>query len=533
MTDLPIDLGAGDLRRALIAEDCRRSLLSFVGWFWETVEPRAPLVKGWWLDALCLHLEAVHRGELKRLLINVPPGFCKSLMLNVFFPAWEWGPCGRPDLRYVSASYSSMLTERDNQRMQQVVLSPLYRELWGSSFTATENRVKFANSGTGWKLATSVEGVGTGERGDRVLIDDPNNIRDVESAVVRESTNRWLTEVMPTRLNNPAESAIVLIQQRSHEDDATGRLLEIEDGGFVHLCLPMKYDPQRHCRTPIGWEDPRTEEGELMWPERFPAAVVKREESILGPYAVSGQFQQLPTPRGGGIIKMEWWKLWPPRDDGSGEGWARELTADGGVRLRAVFPEFIYTMLSVDTAMGTAQTNDWSACTVWGVWEDRGSVPRVMLIEAWRVRETLNGLVRRVMETARRRKAELVLVEEKANGSALGDEIKRLMRDGEFVLKLFNPGRQDKSARLQATEPLFAGGVVFAPGTAWARMVIDEVTAVPRGRHDDLADTVAMALIWLRRVGLARLAEELEEEDGGLVIGGRRDGIAEQYGLAG
>lgn len=268
-------------------------LIDFAEYVWPVVEPAIPFIKGWAIEAICEHLEAVTHGQIKRLLINVPPGFTKSLMTDVFWPAWEWGPQNKPWLRYVCASYSNHLTERDNMRCRNVVLSERYRQFWGNRFKISNEqftKVKFANDQTGWKLATSVGGIGVGERGDRFLIDDANNTMQMESEAIRFSTNMWFTEVVPDRLNSPVNSAIVVIQQRLHEDDVSGTAIS-RDMGYTHLMIPMRHDPARHCVTMIPgtedifWEDPRTEDEELAWPERFPAKVVDDLERDKGPYA--------------------------------------------------------------------------------------------------------------------------------------------------------------------------------------------------------------------------------------------------------
>ena len=157
-------------------EDCEGDLLSFVRAFWHILEPETPLVEGWTLAALCDILMAVTDGHLTRLIINVPPGFMKSLMLNVFWPAWEWGPQDMAHLRYLSASYSASLTERDNGKLARLITDETYQRLWGDRVKLTKDGVgKLETAKTGWKLATSVGGTTTGERGDRVLIDDANN----------------------------------------------------------------------------------------------------------------------------------------------------------------------------------------------------------------------------------------------------------------------------------------------------------------------------------------------------------------------
>ena len=272
------------------------SLIDFAEYVWPVVEPAIPFIKGWAIEAISEHLEAVTYGHIRRLLINVPPGFTKSLFTDVFWPAWEWGPQNRPTLRYMCAAYSNHLTERDNMRCRNIVISDRYKKMWGDRFKISNEqftKIKFANDKTGWKLATSVGGIGTGERADRVIIDDPNNPMEMESEAIRENAKMWFTEVIPDRLNNPRESAIVVIQQRTHEEDISGLAISREMG-YTHLMIPMYHDPGRHCVTVLGfdnedkevkWEDPREEEGELAWPERFPMDVAKGLQRDKGPYA--------------------------------------------------------------------------------------------------------------------------------------------------------------------------------------------------------------------------------------------------------
>lgn len=272
------------------------SLMDYAEYVWPVVEPAIPFVRGWAIEAIAEHLEAVTNGHIRKLLMNVPPGFTKSLMTDVFWPSWEWGPRNMPWLRYVCASYSSHLTERDNMRCRNIVISDRYKKLWGNRFRISNEqftKIKFANDHTGWKLATSVGGIGVGERGDRFIIDDPNNTMEMEYEATRNTTNLWFTEVVPDRLNNPQESAIVVIQQRLHEDDVSGTALS-RKMGFTHLMIPMEHDVSRHCKTFLGWngdgneivwEDPRKTEGELAWPERFTEQVCNELQRDKGPYA--------------------------------------------------------------------------------------------------------------------------------------------------------------------------------------------------------------------------------------------------------
>lgn len=360
--------------------------------------------------------------------------------------------------------------------------------------------------------------------------DDPHKTKEVESDTVRQSVIRAYDEVWSTRSNDPQRGAEVVVMQRLAHNDLSGHLLEAPD--VVHLCLPAEYDPQRHCVTVIGWEDPRKVDGEPLWPEMYPAAELAKKKRELGPYAWAGQYQQAPNPRGGGIVQREWWQPWPPAGEES--TWEREaIDARGRSVVRQIMPDPEYVLVAADTAYTEKEENDWSACTVWSVFTHRGA-PRVMLAEAWRDRLELRALCERLMDTCRRRQADMMLIENKASGPSVQQEMRRLMRDGEFQLRLENI-KGDKSSRLHAVVPMFSGGIVYAPDRKWADLVIDEVASVPKGAHDDLADTVSMALGYLRRTGMARLTTEYERDVIDLMTfkgsSSRSNSVAERYGV--
>lgn len=501
-------------------EGYESSLIDFANYVWPVVEPAIPFVRGWVTDAICEHLEAVSYGHIRRLLINVPPGFTKSLLTDVFFPAWEWGPRNMPHLRYVCASYSNHLTERDNMRCRNIVVSDRYKRLWGDRFAISNEqftKIKFANSKTGWKLATSVGGIGVGERGDRFIIDDPNNTMEMESELTRNTTNMWFTEVVPDRLNNQQLSAIVIIQQRLHEEDVSGVALSREMG-YTHLMIPMYHDKARHCVTVMGvddsgdevkWEDPRAEDGELAWPDRFPRNICEELERDKGKYAWAGQYQQTPEPRGGSIIQREFWQLW--KDDR--------------------YPPFEYIIGSLDTAYTTKEENDPSALTIWGVFRDQKTRNiKVMLIWAWQGRLEFHDLVQEIMDTctkepvlpdARRLKrgsrprfpVDTLIIEAKAAGLSVGQEMYRLLsQSGKFGVHFPNQGRgkftQDKVARLHSIQHIFSDSMVYAPDRPWADMVINQVAVFPKSAHDDLVDTTSMALRYLRDSGILTRRDE-------------------------
>jgi predicted phage terminase large subunit-like protein len=522
-----------DIERAATRALCEGSLLEFIRAHWHVVEPGRPFVDNWHLHALCEHLEAVTDGRISRVLFNVPPGAMKSLTVNVFWPAWEWGPRNMPYLRYLSASYSEDLTVRDNRRCRAIIGSELYQSLWADRVKIDPNQDATGNYATmakGWRIATSVGGVGTGERADRIIVDDPHSVKTADSEIVRKATLLWWNEVMPTRLNDPATSAMIVIMQRVHEEDVAGSIISGEQP-WAHVMVEMRFDPRLpHRKTLIGWQDPRTEDGELYWPERFPEWVVDRDERIMGPFAVAAQHQQSPSPRGGGILRLDWWRCWP--EESEADSWTREVEDENGkVVLRTLFPDFEFILVSIDTAYTERQVNDWSACTVWGLFTDRVRRPRIMLVEAWRERLELHELVERVRATCTRRKADALLIEAKASGLSVIQEVRRLTREDEYQVIGIDP-KGDKVARVHAIVPMFSGGLIFAPKRRWADVVMEECAQFPRGRHDDFVDATSQALGYMRRTGLAQLVGEVErDEEEALTFRGQRQTVATAYGL--
>src|ERR1700676_2745578 len=254
------------------AERAVRSLREFVRQAWIVVEPSTPFVPGFHIDAIVEHLEAVTRGEIRNLLINVPPRHMKSLLVSVLWPAWEW--IQHPERRWLFSSYAASLSIRDSIKCRTLIESPWYQTNWGDRFSLTGDqnaKARFENDRTGYRLATSVGGAATGEGGDRIVCDDPHNVQEAESDAVRQGTLDWWDVVMSTRLNDPRTAVKVIVMQRCHERDLSGHVLE--QGGWEHLCLPAEYDGTVF-QSSIGWSDPREQAGELLWPERFGRAEI-------------------------------------------------------------------------------------------------------------------------------------------------------------------------------------------------------------------------------------------------------------------
>lgn len=517
-------------------------LIEFVRYFWRVLEPVDEFVEGWPIECLCAHLEAITRQEtveihgeerpFNRFLANVPPGFMKSLLVNVFWPAWEWGPMGLPHLRYVAFSYAAELTERDNAKFRNLVVSREYQELWSHVFTVVgDGKVRVTNDKTGFKFASSFGGVGTGERGHRVLFDDPHKLKGTaETDEARDAITNWFREGMQNRLNDLKRDVIVVIMQRVHENDTSGAVMTHLGNEYCHLIIPMEYESNRHFSHYTGWNDgndPRTRDGQLAWVDRYgPKELASFKRNA---YLWSGQYQQNPIPRGGGIFKESWWQTYevPPSK-------SYDFTP-------------LFVLASLDTAFKEGEQNDYNALTVWAVYDDALTKRRRMImVDAWQKRLPLHGerverkrdepehayqrraqakwgLVEWVNHTCTKRRVTRLIIEDASRGHDLNAEIQRLYSARDWGVHLV-PARGDKWSRASAVVDLFTDEMIYAPAELvgdmwqwreWAAEVITQMCSFPRGTHDDLVDSVVMALLHLRQIGLAIRREErdLAEED--------------------
>lgn len=450
-------------------ELCNRKLWEYTKNAWKIVEPD-PLVEGWHLQAVCEHLEAVSRKQIRNLIICIPPRHTKSLEVAVFWPSWEWGPFNRPQTRWLCMSYSSDLSIRDSVKCRTLMQSKWYRERWGSKFVLQGDqnaKERYNNVRGGYRIASSVGGVGTGEGGDRLVIDDPININEAHSAVVRKSVNNWWDSVMPTRLNNPKSGAKVIIMQRSHSDDLVGHIKETSAENYEWLVLPAEFEPSTRCQTSIGFIDPRVNEGDLLWPQRFGPKEIGQLKKDLGSYSYAAQFQQRPSPMEGGILKRHWWKFYTERP------------------VPAYF-DFIFQ--SWDLAFKGLDTSSYVCGQVWGVKDAN----RYLLDET---REHLDfvqtlGAVRNL--TMRWPKAALKIVEEKANGAAVISSLKNEISG----LVAWNP-EGSKESRAFAVSPEVESGNVYLPSALicpWIDAWIEETALFPNGPHNDRVDAFTQAM---------------------------------------
>lgn len=446
-------------------ERAEASLFEFMRQAWHLVEPDTPFVEGWHIRAICEHLEALTNGELfNDLLINMPPGCCKSLMTSVFWPAWVWTT--RPHFRWFFASYDQNLSTRDNVRCRNIIESHWYQGRWGERFRLVgdqNQKTRYDTDHRGWRLATSTGGRGTGEHPDIIVVDDPHNAKDIDSDKERQAALDWWDGTISTRgkIRNVRRAVVM---QRLKESDLSGHILE--KGGFVHICLPMRFESDRMQATPLGWMDPRTVDGELLWPQAFNEQSVVELERDLGSLRAAGQLQQRPQDLIGGMFKRDWFSIvdeLPANAKRAVRYWDKAGTEGGGDPSAGVLiteHEGIYYIVDV-------QRGQWSI--------DKRN--RIMDVTASLDRERFD--------------VSIWVEQEPGSGGKESAEITIKRMAGYDVHAERVTGAKQTRAQPLAAQ-CEAGNVKLIRGP-WNKAFIDEACGFPHGSHDDQIDAAGGA----------------------------------------
>lgn len=459
--------------RETIRHRCR-TLAGFVREAWHVLEPNAKIVWNWHLDALCAHIEAISVGRINRLLANVPPGSSKSMIVSVMWQAWEWGPCGMGSMRYLTTAFNDGPVKRDTRKTRDLILSDWYCALWPDVVLTRTGETSFANSNTGTREGVAFGSL-TSQRGDRLIIDDPHSTETAESEAERTATTRKFREGAMNRLNDQEKSAVVVIMQRLHEEDISG-VIEKLGMGFVHLCLPMEFEPERRCETEIGFVDPRGADGELLDPVRFPRHVVEALKRDMGGYAYAGQYQQRPTAREGGLFKRSWFQP------------IAAVPAGQRRRVRA------WDLAA--TKKTTSNNPDWTA----GVVVSRGQDGRFLVENCQRFRGSPMDVDAAVTSTAPLDGVATIvrLTQDPGQaGKAQAEQFVRKLAGFNVVVK---PATGDKATRATpAAVQCEAGNVdILVTGDpdrdAWVEMFLAELCLFPAGANDDQVDAFADAI---------------------------------------
>ncbi|MEL7299359.1 MAG: phage terminase large subunit [Pseudomonadota bacterium] len=446
---------------AIEREYCSRSLSSFVKRAWPHIDPQ-PYVHGWHMDALGEHLEACARGQITRLLINIPPGTSKSTASSVFFPAWLWGPFGRPQAKFIGASYEQGLATRDNRKTRLLIALDWYQSHWPIQLTSDQNeKTGFENAAQGFRQSCAVKSM-TGKRGDFVVWDDPLSPEKAYSQVERDTANRVFAETLPLRLTDQRTGVIIVIMQRLHENDVSGYILS-RDLGYEHLCLPMEYEAERACSTSIGFKDPRTKDGDLLFSERFPREVVERDKKVMGSFATAGQFQQRPVPREGGMFKAHWFNY---------------------VDAVPVGTKFVRGW---DMAASTRDTSAYTAGVM------IGKTPEGRFIIADARRERTEAPRRYIVATAEEDSKDVRISYPQDPGQAGKDQAASIAKDLSGYSFTSSPESGDKAVRAEPLAAQAEAGNLDILRGSWNAAYVDELCAFPFGEFADQVDASSRA----------------------------------------
>lgn len=491
------------VKEARATRAAENSLHEFMRQSFPIVEPGIEFKDNWHLHAICDHLEAVHTGEIENLMIGMPPGCMKSILVSVVWPAWSW--LHLSGLRWMGASYGADLAIRDAQKCRDIVASEWYQARWPhvKLRAGADQKIKYELESGGWRMATSVGGRATGEHPDRKIVDDATNASQAASDAERETANLWFDRTLSTR-GASRGARTVIVMQRLHENDLIGHVLK-DVGGYEHLCLPMEYEKgHRSPTTSIGWSDPRETEGSPLWPEMFSDKKLIAIKKALGEYGTAGQLQQRPSPPGGGILKTKHFQLWPAN---------REL------------PVFDYVVQSYDCAFSEKTINDPTAYGAFGVFTYNGR-RGVMLLDSWADHLGYPALRAKAIEewhsiygkTSERKgkKADAVLIEAKASGQSLIQDL----RQANIPAIPYNPGSADKINRAHQASPILELDCIWIPESnkepgkfvTWARAFVEQIGMFPNAEHDDYVDVFTQVLIYLRDGGWLELPQAAEDE---------------------
>ncbi len=445
----------------------RHHLSGFIQKCFTSVAPARAYRHNWHIDVIAWHLQECLAGNIKRLIITLPPRHLKSICASVAFPAWALGQ--DPSLRIIAASYSAELARKHALDCRAVMEAPWYSSLFPRTRLHPDKNTEFEfmTTARGFRLATSVGGTLTGRGANFIVIDDPMKPTDAMSDIKRETVSQWFDGTLYSRLDNKAEDIIVLIMQRLHQDDLVGHVLAQEP--WVHINIPaIAEEPERFQRGLDRFVERLP--GDILHPEREPMATLENIKATLGTYNFSAQYQQTPVPPGGALIKWGWFRSYQERPAKEGDD---------------------RTILSWDTASKAGEINDYSVCTTW-----QESGDSYYLIDVFRRRLEYPDLKRRVVEEAQRHGADVVLIEDKGSGTHL---IQDLQRD-DVVRPIAIEPRGDKVTRMSAQTGKIEAGYVLLPECApWLQDFQTEILQFPHGRHDDQVDSLSQFLAWVSR----------------------------------
>lgn len=467
----------------ITAELCRRSLAEFVREAWPIVEPSTPLVWNWHLDVICDHVQALLEDRLgvQNLIINVPPGSMKSTILSVCAPAWVWAQKGDgrlgPGWRGLFLSGAEDVAIRDSIKCREILDSPWFHRVFRPSWTwARDQNAKghYKNSARGVRRSLPAGARITGSRADDIFVDDPNDAQGGKAE--RDQVTSWWDGAAYNRLNDMRTGHRCIIQQRLHEEDLTGHILSKDRDAWAVLIIRQEYEKPQPTDpdikpTPLGWTDPRTKEGELFFPERFPPEVVASEKRVKGSSGYAGQHQQRPAPAEGAIFKKGFVRFYKPE----------------------ALPKLARTILSGDTAFKEKEENDFSVILAAGECKEEGRAG-LYLMDRWKERAGYPALKVKAKTMGARWKPQAFLIEDKASGQSLIQELKQ----DTLLPVVARKVDRDKVSRANSCVPFWEAGNIYLPeGAEWVDDFLEQLYGFPKLAHDDDVDAFTQLVLYV------------------------------------
>ncbi len=422
----------------------------------------------WHIDAIAEALNQVYNGNIKKLIINMPPRYLKSFCVSVAFPAWILG--NNPEKRIIVASYSEKLSLKHSTDCRLILENEWFKDIFKNCILSKNQneKYKFSTTFNGYRFATSINGTLTGEGGDILIVDDPHNPQDVLNNKYRQKTIDWYGNTFSSRLNNKKTGAIIIVMQRLHNEDLSGYLLE--KGGWIHLNLPVLFE--ENTKISIGNFSKIIKKGELLFKDREGNEEVEKIKLDMGTYTFNAQYQQRPMVENSGIFKKEWIKYY----------------------YKNMNFENIY--LSFDTAIKTGVNNDPTVCTIWGEYKNN-----YYLINVFRKWLEYPNLKREAINLIEKYEPLAVLIEDKASGQSLIQDLKNIIKSNIIPIKV----TKDKITRFASITPFFESGRVFIlENSPWQFDFEYELMSFPNIKHDDQVDSVSQFLNWVKVKGIYR-----------------------------
>jgi predicted phage terminase large subunit-like protein len=452
----------------MYADLLRHDLCAFIHRSFLELNPQNPFHSGWHIEVIAAKLDEVRRGRCKRLIVNMPPRHLKSHAVSIAFPAWVLGH--EPSKKILSVTYGQDLSDNLARESRKLMMSDFYQGLFDTRLSKGREAVSdYETTAGGYRLSTSVRGALTGRGADLIIIDDPLKADDALSESLRRSVNEWCDNTLRSRLNSLETGAIIIVMQRLHADDLVAHVQEQERWDVLSFPAIAEQDESYTISTSYGRKRIERKERDILHPALLSPATLEAQRRAMTDYNFTAQYQQNPQPPSGIIVKREWLRFYGPNEK----------------------PErFDQIIQSWDTANKDTELANFSVCTTWGIKDQHA-----YLLDVYRHKLDFPELKRAVRKLAKLHQATIVLVEDKASGTSL---IQELRAENFSIIQAAPEPDGGKIMRLSSQTAKIAGGFALFPKEAhWLNSYLLELVSFPNSKNDDQVDSTVFALAWM------------------------------------